>query len=94
MEGCFKKEDLKICNWQYTIRHTSVNDFVCGDKVFLKSNPEHSMIVHSINEKTITTYWYTKSNELSLCEFIPETILQFKYAGLMTYKEKYNMSFN
>ena len=48
MEGYFKKEDLRICDAQYTTRHTNVNCFVRGEKVFLKSNPEHPMIAAAL----------------------------------------------
>jgi len=94
MDGIFKQDDLGLCDWQYTIRHTDVNFFVCGEKVFLKSNPEHLMTVHSINKKTITTIWYTKTNEMQLNEFPPECILQYKYAGLVTYRQKLCVSLN
>jgi DNA-directed RNA polymerase subunit RPC12/RpoP len=94
MEGYFKKEDLRLCDAQYTIRHMDVNCFVCGEKVFLKSNPEHPMTVHSVNKSTITTIWYTKTNEMQLCEFPPECILQYKYAGLITYRQKLCVSLN
>jgi len=95
-EGIFKRKDLEICDWQYIITHTNVNSFVIGEKVFLKSNPEHSMSVHSINENEgiITTIWYIKSNEMQLGEFMPHSILQYKYAGLLTYREKFYVSLN
>ena len=94
-EGNFKEGDLKMCNGQYTIRHTNTSSFVCGEKVFLKSNPEHSMLVHSINETTVTTIWYTKSNGIQLMsDFLPECILQYKYVGLLTYQDKFCVSLN
>ena len=88
MEGTFKQEDLKLCDYQYTIRHTDVNSFVLGEKVFLKSNPEHPMIVHSVNENSITTIWNSSDGETQICEFPSECILQYKYAGFLTYKKK------
>jgi len=94
MGEIFKQDDLKLCDWQYTIRHTDINRFVSGEKVFLKSNPEQPMTVHSVNEKSITTIWYTESNEMQLCEFPPECILQYKYAGLLTYRQKLCVSLN
>jgi hypothetical protein len=54
MEEIFRKEDLYKINWQYSIRHTSVNTFECGEKIFLKSNPSVQMEVYSINDKRIT----------------------------------------
>lgn len=92
--GIFKQDDLRICDWQYTIKHTSTNAFVCGEKVFLKSNPEHPMTVHSVNEKSITTIWYNIYNEMQLCRFPPECILQYKYATLKTYQKKLCVSLN
>lgn len=93
-EGVFKKSDLRICDWQYSIRHEKVNNFVIGETVFLKSNPEHPMSVHLINEDNITTIWKTKTNKIEVCEFPPESILQYSYAGLLIYKEKYNICLN
>ena len=93
-DGIFKQEDLRLCDWQYTIRHDNVNSFVHGEKVFLKSNPEHPMTVHSVNEKSITTIWYNIYNEIQLCEFPPECILQYKYAALKTYRKKLCVSLN
>ena len=49
-EGIFKQEDLRLCDWQYTIRHDNVDCFERGEKVFLKSNPEHLMTVHSVSQ--------------------------------------------
>ncbi len=90
----FKRKDLNICDWQYTIRHTNTNSFMCGEKVFLKSNPEHSMIVYSINNNNIITSWYNIYNELQLCEFPPECILQYKYAGFLTYQDRFHINLN
>ena len=93
-EGIFKHNDLILCDWQYTIKHTNVNYFVQGEKVFLKSNPENLMTVHSINKRNITTIWYTILNEMQMCEFPPECILQYKYAGLLTYQKKFYINLN
>ena len=54
-DGIFGQNDLKLCDWQYTIRHTNVNSFVYEEKVFLISNPKHTMTVHSVNNNPITT---------------------------------------
>ncbi len=89
-----RQEDLRLCPWQYTIRHTKASEFIRGEKVFLKSNPEHEMIVHSVNEKNITTIWYSTDKEMQICEFPPECILQYKYAGLKTYKKRLYISLN
>ncbi len=93
-EGIFKQEDLRLCDWQYTIRHDNVDCFERGEKVFLKSNPEHLMTVHSVNKSSITTIGYTKLNEMQLREFPPECILQYKYIALLTYRKKLCVSLN
>lgn len=93
-DGIFKQENLRLCDWQYTIRHDNVNCFERWEKVFLKSNPEHPMTVHSVNENSVTTIWHTKTNEMQLCEFPPECILQYKYAVLLTYRKKLRVSLN
>ena len=56
-DGIFGQNDLKLCDWQYTIRHTNVNSFVYEEKVFLISNPKHTMTVHSVNNNPILTRW-------------------------------------
>jgi len=93
-EGIFKNEELILCDWNYTIKHDNVNCFNIGEKVFLKSNPEILMKVHSVNKNTVTTIWFNKLNEIQFNEFPPECILQYKYAGLLIYKQKYSISLN
>lgn len=89
-----REEDLILCEIQYTIRHTSPHCFKVGKKVFVKSNPEHPTVVYSVNKDTVTISWYNKKNELDTCGFPPECILQYKYAGLVTYKRKHKISLN
>jgi len=86
--------NLKLQNWQYTIRHTDVNNFIRGEKVFLKSNPECPMTVHKVNLKSVTTKWYAANNEIQICEFPPECILQYKYAGMITYRKNIHINLN
>lgn len=93
-EGYFKEKDLKKYDAQYMIRHHDVECFVYGQKVFLKSNPECPMRVYLINKTTVSTIWHTKTNKIEICEFPPECILQYEYAGLITYREKFNISLN
>ena len=92
--GLFKSEDLILCRWQYLVSHTNTECFTLGEVVFLKSNPEHQMSVHSINEDSITTKWRGVDNEIQTCEFPPACILQYKYAGLLTSRSGYNISLN
>ena len=78
-KGVFSTKDLRLLEWQYAIRHTDANCFACGEKVFLKSNPEISMIVVSVNKKNITTKWCniynvhitTKTPLLGMCCYKP-----------------------
>ena len=95
-EGIFKQDDLMLCDWQYTIRHTKLKCFEVGEIVFLGCNPEFPMTVHSINNKknNITTIWYNSNNEIQYYSFPPECILQYRYAGLLTYKGKFCVSLN
>ncbi len=68
-EKAFNPKDLMQCNWQYMIRHKDVNCFKCGEKVFLKSNPEHIMIVDSVEQNAIRVIWRNKINGLQSYEF-------------------------
>ena len=92
-ENIFNQNNLRLCDWQYTIRHTDTKQFVSGEKVFLKSNPEKIMTVYSIREDVVVTSC-NRYNEIQLYEFPPECILQYRYAGLKTYKNKIHVSLN
>ena len=94
MGNFFKEEDLKSCEWQYNIKHTDTNNFKCGEEVFLKSNPENPMTVLSINKNDITTLWYDIHDNIQTHKFFPECIIQYEYAGLLVYKQKYSISLN
>ena len=93
-DDVFKSEELKLVNWQYQIRFNSVNDFKLGEEVFLKSNPEHPMIVNSLNEYFVEVYWKQEDGSLYFHQFPPQSILPYKYAGLVNYKNNnfYNIS--
>lgn len=90
----FNQKDLVACDFQHTVRHKDVNCFIPGERVFLKSNPEHVMWVHSVMKNSITTVWHTGRNKIRTCNFPPECILQYRYAGLLIYKNKFYMSLN
>lgn len=92
-EKIFKAKDLRLCDFQYEVRHTDINNFSEGEKVFLKSNPEHPMTVHSV-DGNITCIWYSTNEELQICSFPPECLLQYKYAGLLTWKKKFSICLN
>jgi len=85
----FKKEDLKLCDFQYQIIHENVNDFEIGEEVFLKSNPEYSLKVYSFGEKKVVVGEYAPT-----MLFPPQCILQYKYSGLIIWKRKYEICIN
>ena len=87
--GYFNIDDLILFPIQYKIIHKNVDDFKVGEKVFLKSNPETEMEVIYLNEEdnVVICQWYFK-DEKHIYEFIPQCILQFKYASEMKYKNK------
>jgi len=89
----FDFNDLELVDYQYKITHNSTNIFNIGEEVFLKSNPEIKLIVYSINKKEITTIRYIK-NEIDLNSFPPQCLLQYKYRGLLKYKNKFNICLN
>lgn len=91
-----KEEDfnLNLCNWQYTIKYHDTSSFVRGEQVFLKSNPEHLMIICDITRDKITTTWKTAYGDTQYYEFPPECILQYKYAGLITGIKTFSISLN
>jgi len=85
---------IRLCDWQYIIKCNDVSCFKSGEMVFLKSNPECPMIVLSVNEYDITTMWYNVHKEQQFCDFLPECILQYKYAGLLTYQGRFQVCLN
>ena len=90
----FNVNELRLCDMQYKMRHINVNNFNEGEKVFLKSNPEHEMTVFNINKGTITVISENDEGEISLIEFPPECILQYRFAGLMVWKNLYELCLN
>lgn len=89
----FNSSDLRLCDWQYTIRWENIHDFNIGQIVFLKSNPECPMIVCGfINNKVLTTWNNVDGKAES--SFPPECLLQYKYACLLTGSKKYNVCLN
>jgi len=89
-----KAEELRLSDYQHEIRHINTKLFSVGEKVFLKSNPECQMTVYSINKNNATVRWHNKKNEIEMCSFPPECILQYKYAGLLIYRKKFYVSLN
>jgi len=93
-DNIFNVNDLILCDWQYTIRHTNTKCFKNGEKVFLKSNPDHIMIVYDITDKKIITTWKDNSGAEQYCDFTPECILQYKFASLKTFRKKHSVCLN
>ena len=86
--GAFKAEDLKLCDFQYEIKHNSIDDFKVGEEVFLKSNPETPMKVYGFSEDKKSVLTSMGDNKYS---FPPECLLQYKYAGLLIAKRKHKI---
>lgn len=82
----FKKEDLKLCDFQFQITHTNTDKFKIGEYIFLKSNPDYPLEVYSINNKEIGVGSYSTQYFFS-----PECILQYTYRGLLIGKRKYKI---
>ena len=76
-------DNLGVCDRQYTIRHKNTNNFLYGEKVFLRSNPEIEMKVRSVGTNTIHTKWQIRSGKVTTNNFPPECILQYRYAELI-----------
>jgi hypothetical protein len=55
MERPIKRSDLHLADLQYQIVHHLPSDFKVGETVFLKSNPEHSLIKK--NSSTQESRW-------------------------------------
>ena len=76
--GAFDPNQLEKVTWQYQIIHKNVLNFQIGEKVFLKSNPDYPLTVIDIKDDEI----YCKSKCGDIDGYIPEIILQYKYACL------------
>jgi len=92
--GDFNLDDLYLHNCQYTITHTSPQDFKCGESVFLRSNPERPMTVLSINPRGVIVKWMSNCNIITTALLPPQCLLQYKYAGLVTYRRRIPISLN
>lgn len=90
----FEEEDLRMCDWQYTVRHQNTSSFLIGEKVFLKSNPEQILSVTSIGKNSITVSWVDFRGGVLLHSFPPQCILQYRYASLFTYKKRFHVTLN
>ena len=92
--GRFNEKDLNKCSWQYAVRHQSTDNFCVGENIFLGSNPEVPMIVLKVHEKEIYANVIDLLGNINTYTFPPQCVLQYKYASLIVYKDKYNVCLN
>lgn len=93
-EESFKPGDLKLLDWQYTVVHHDTSSFKKGDLVFLKSNPEFPMTVTEVSGIYVHTTWKNAAGEVQRHGFIPQTILQYRYACFVTGRRKFHLCLN
>ena len=86
--------DLFKVPLQYSVRHTSIRKFQVGEVVFLKSNPEWRMAVSKIEKELVSVTWKSKDGRVQIAKFPPECILQYKYAGLISWNSEHEISIN
>ncbi len=94
MKGKFNVDDLIKAEWQYYIRHFSSECFVMGEQVFLKSNPEVLMTVHSLYDESVICCWRSIDGQIQLSEFSCQCILHYKFRQLRIYYDKYKICLN
>lgn len=86
-ENSFNNNDLVKVEYQFLISHKLSKNFNIGEKIFLKSNPEIIMTVHSIKNNMVLCYWYDNNYEMQFSEFPPECVLQYKYRVLLLHSK-------
>jgi len=89
----FRKDGLKKCDWQYQVIHQSIKCFKIGEKVFLNSGSPVLIVIGFINGE-VEVQWKDKNSNNYTHTFKPQQILQYKYAGLMLWKDKYKINLN
>lgn len=85
-EKKFNSDELVKVEYQFLIKHETPENFNIGEKVFLKSNPEIVLLVHSIKNDKVLCYWYS-NGEIQFSEFPPECVLQYKYRVLLSHSK-------
>lgn len=82
--------ELKKELHQYYVVHNCTNNFSIGDEVFLKSNPEVSMVVIGVNLGKLICRW----DDDNMREFSPQTLLHYRDASYMVLGGSYFVCFN
>jgi hypothetical protein len=90
----FQASDLIACDYQYEISYTEAKHFEIGEKCFLKSNPEHLMKIHSVNLDDVVCTWISENKIPQFASFPFGCILQFKFAALQKWRQKFSVCFN
>lgn len=90
-EATFKESELKLMKYQYAVSHETPLKFKIGEKVFLKSNPEVVLVVVDV---TLDSVIVKVKNGVEEMSFPPQCLLQYKFAGLIEYKRKFQICFN
>ena len=85
---------LRHCEWQYQIRHEQPNAFDIGECVFLKSNPEWPLIVYTLDDTFVYVVWKDIEDTVHADSFPPQAILQYRYAGLLIWRNSYRICLN
>lgn len=87
--------DLNKCDIQYQVRFESSLDFVVGEKVFLKSNPELPLTVTHVGIlfNSVEVMWMSNKS-INITKFPPQCLLPYRFAGLIIIKEKHYICSN
>lgn len=87
--GFFRRDELKLCDYQYLISHDTTLKFKIGDIVFLKSSPDVPLEIVDMDTKNI----HCKYDE-GIITVKPQMILHYEHAGLLLYKKEHIISLN
>lgn len=94
MNKGINENDLTRCDFQYQVRHIDTNCFKISETVFLKSNPDVPLIIKGIFKDHVNCCLLKEKRYEEVIAFAPESILQYKYAGLLIWKDKYKICIN
>lgn len=85
----FRPSELKKSDIQYTIKNDTTLIFSEGDEVFLPTNPDKKLIVSNVDTEFV--FCNVDGKPIG---FLPQTLIHYKYIGLLTYKNYINYSLN